>query len=224
MEIKEIPGNLFTIGYSGFDIKNFVDTLNDFNINAIIDVRSIPYSSRFANYNIDNMRSIVSDKKNWKQKNVYYLNFKDSFGARQTNLEYYNNEKYLDFEKFRRSTSFLTGCERVCNGLNLGYNIVLMCAEIEPSQCHRSVMISRWFDLSGYKITHILPGKIKYQKDIDEELLRQYLKKDYIKDGISGDLLSLDKTFEQIRDENIEKAYKNKNREIGFRNKDEEEY
>lgn len=224
MENKNLPGNLFTIGYSGFQINQFLDTLNDFKINVIVDVRSTPYSSRFSDFNIDNMKLIISQPKNWSNGKAYYLNLKESFGAHQTNPEYYTKERYLDFEKFRQSASFLNGCERIHKGLSLGYNIVLMCAEIEPSHCHRAIMISRWFDLNGYKIIHILPKKTKTQRDIDEELLKNYFKKDYSTNILIGNLLSLDKTPEQIRVENIEKAYQKKNKEIGFRPKEEEEY
>lgn len=223
MDTKELSGNLFTIGYSGFDIKDFVDTLNDFDINVIIDVRSLPYSSRFSDYNLNNMERLVSNKKNWKQGKAYYLNLKDNFGARQTNPKFYTPERYLDFEKFRKSTLFLDGCKRVHKGLALGYNIVLMCAEIEPSHCHRAIMIARWFDINGYKINHILPGKLKKQKDTDEELLKKFLKKDYVRNMISGSLLSIDKTPEQIYKEEIEEAYRKQNKEIAFRPKEDEE-
>ena len=99
-----------------------------------------------------------------------------------------------------------------------------MCAEIEPSHCHRAVMITRWFDINGYEIKHILPGKLKSQKNIDEELLKKYLKNNYFKNAVSGSLLFIDKTPEQIYKEDIEKAYRMQNKEIGFRPNEEKEY
>ncbi|MBQ7609347.1 MAG: DUF488 domain-containing protein [Desulfovibrionaceae bacterium] len=222
MKYKKLPGKLFTIGYSGFDIQTFVDTINDCNINVIMDVRSSPYSSHFPEYNADNLKNLVSNKKNWKQGIAYYVPMKESFGARQTNPAYFSKEKFLDFEKFQKSKQFLAGCTQVLNGLSQGYNIVLLCAEREPSHCHRAVLITRWFDVHGYAVTHILPGTLKVQSDVDEELLQKYLNKNYMKNMQSGSLLALDKSPEEIRKEDIEKAYRKQNREIGFRQTEEE--
>lgn len=35
---------IYTIGYFGFDIESFISTLKKYNINNLIDVRSIPHS------------------------------------------------------------------------------------------------------------------------------------------------------------------------------------
>ena len=83
-------------------------------------------------------------------------------------------------------------------------------------------MIARWFDLNGYPVKHILPEKLKSQHDVDEELLKKYLNKNYVKNIQSGSLLDISKSPEEIRKENIKKAYRKQNREIGFRQIEEE--
>ena len=211
-------GKLYTIGYSGFTINTFIEKINLFNINCIIDVRSCPYSKRFEEFNKENLEYLVKNRDLWKNKKIWYLHLPKEFGARQTDpLYFHEKEKYVDFEKFRSSQYFLEGCERIKKGLSQGYNSVLICAEIEPSPCHRSIMISRWFDLHKYKVLHILPDGIKDQESVNNELLKKYFKDEYAENGFTGSLLDMDKSAEELRKERLREAFAKRNREIAFR-------
>ena len=93
------------------------------------------------------------------------------FGARPDNTDLYSKEGYLDFEKTSRSDLFITGMENVKLGLKKGNNIVLMCTEKDPIDCHRAIMVARAFSLEGIDIQHILPdGKLQTQQELDRRL------------------------------------------------------
>lgn len=47
---------LYTIGYSGFTLNEFIDVLSRHGITAIADVRSVPYSKFKPEYNTDHLR------------------------------------------------------------------------------------------------------------------------------------------------------------------------
>ncbi|MBQ7618044.1 MAG: DUF488 family protein, partial [Desulfovibrio sp.] len=51
-------------------------------ISDIVDVRSVPYSKRFFNYNADVLKPRL------RKDGLRYVNFKDEFGARQLNKKY----------------------------------------------------------------------------------------------------------------------------------------
>ena len=51
MEGSVKEGIIYTIGYSAHEIENFVALLKQYRINAVADVRSVPYSRRQPHFN-----------------------------------------------------------------------------------------------------------------------------------------------------------------------------
>ena len=194
---------IYTIGYSGFILDTFLKTLKDNGINVVIDVRSTPYSEWFQDFNKTNIEIFL------KKNNIYYRNYAEEFGARQENKAFFNDEGYLDFGKFAKSEQFRKGFEKICNSIEQGYNIVLMCAEKNPIQCHRSMLIAKEFHDAGYEVVHILPeGKFLTQNQLEIELLNEFFP--------NRDQINL---FEapMTEQEYIAEAYKKQNQKIGYR-------
>jgi uncharacterized protein (DUF488 family) len=97
---------VYTIGYSGFLINDFISTIKSNNISLIIDVRSQPYSQYFSDYNKEGLQQRL------ESQGIYYRNYVKEFGARQDERQYYSKNGYLDFELYAKSPSFLKGIER----------------------------------------------------------------------------------------------------------------
>ena len=131
------PFNLYTIGYSGFSLEEFIETLKQKSIAAIIDVRSSPYSSRFEQYNITNIKDILNNN------SIFYLFLGDELGARPKQRSLYTNH-VADFTKMAKSTAFIDGCRRSREGL-IKFSICLMCAEKDPATCHRTILVANAF-------------------------------------------------------------------------------
>ena len=137
----------------------------------------------------------------------------DEFGARQTDRSLYTNGQ-VDFEKVKSSAKFIAGIKRVELGLLKGYNIVFMCSENLPYECHRNILIGRSLNLLGYDIINIVNEKqILPQEKVDKILLDMYFP--------NRSQLSL---FDQpANDENlIEEAYMLKSKEIAYREESRE--
>jgi len=193
---------IYTIGYSNYCIREFIDELKGINKLCLIDVRSYPFSEHFSDFSINNLEPILHEN------NIIYRNYKNEFGARQANDKYYEKYGYLDFEDFIKSDVFRSGIEKIIKGKELGYNFVLMCAEKDPITCHRAIMIGRGLSLFGFQINHIIKdSNIQTQKDIENRLLNMYFP--------NRSQLSL---FEQkTQDEYIVDSYRLQNEKIGYR-------
>ena len=113
-------GKLFTIGHSQHNVEYFISMLKKYNINYVLDVRSIPYSKYAEQYDRQNIEKYIS------YNEIRYSFMGKFFGARPKEKELYCAEGYLDFEKVRKSERFLKGFKNVMLGLQQGYNIVLM--------------------------------------------------------------------------------------------------
>lgn len=197
-------GLLYTVGHSQHEFEYFSKLLKKYEIDYLLDVRSTPYSKYAEIYNKEQLSILLSTK------GIKYSFMGKFFGARPDNIDLYNEEGYLDFEKVSHSDLFIKGIENVIWGLERGNNIVLMCTEKDPIDCHRAIMVARAFFLNGIAVKHILPnGKIQTQQELDERLLDRYFP-----DRAQLSIFNYDKVMND--EENIKLAYRERNREIGY--------
>lgn len=163
---EKMIDTVYSIGYSGFLLNDFITTLQSNKVTLLVDVRSQPYSQYFSDYNKENLGQEL------KSKGIYYRNYANEFGARQDKREYYSIENYLDFELFAKSASFLDGFDKLMNSMSKNYRFALMCAEKDPINCHRTILVARAFHDAGCRIIHLLPNNITMsQEDIENRLL-----------------------------------------------------
>jgi uncharacterized protein (DUF488 family) len=200
---------IYTIGYSGYKIDSFLRELRKYKISSVIDVRSEPYSRYYFDYNREKLKAIL------EKNGFFYRNYKREFGARQNDRAFYSSDGYLDFEKFTGSEEFLNGVKKLKVGMSKNYSFVLMCAEKDPFDCHRTMMIAREFHKQGYKIIHLISNeKEQTQEDIEIRLLNYYFP--------NRNQLALFKN-DHLSDQNlITKAYGRRNAEIGYSLREDE--
>lgn len=193
---------IYTIGYSGFPLNAFIQELKKHSISVVVDVRSSAYSERYPDYNKPSLQQAL------KQVGIYYRNYTLEFGARQEDRSFYSPEGYLDFELFSKSNQFQSGVTKMINSTEKGYIIAFMCAEKEPIQCHRAILVARAFDKLGFTVIHLMPNGIsKDQKTIEEELLKKYFPN-------INQLSLFDNRLPE--EEYINAAYRKQNEQIGY--------
>lgn len=141
-------------------------------INALIDVRSMPYSRIAPQFNKETLAATL------QEHGITYAHFAKEFGARHTNPSLLDAEGRVDFDKVRAGESFQQGLSRLDAALELGYNITLMCSEGNPFDCHRFSMISYQLVKDGFEVSHILPDSTLIPNTaLEEQLLKKYARK-----------------------------------------------
>ena len=199
-------GRVFTIGYTAFDQEQMIKTLKKYNIHCLVDVRTVPASARLPQYSRPVLEAVL------KKAGIRYRHYPE-FGARQEDSKWYNAEGYLDFERYMESEAFQSGIHKVQEGMRLGYRFTLMCAEKDPINCHRAIMVARGFSKAGNDIAHICVDSMgKDYLESQQELERRLM----LKHGDNLDQMSLLETM----DERIERAYRKQNEAIGYRMED----
>lgn len=192
---------IYTIGYTAFSINEFIETIKNFGISCVIDVRSSPFSNYYTDYNKDTLERTL------KEHNILYRNYANEFGARQTNPAFYSGD-IVDFDKFIKSAQFLEGVSKVKKGIERGYSFVLMCAEKDPIKCHRSIMLGKGFSENGFDVKHIVSKtEIESQRELEERLLEMYHQDRFQLTLFGG---------EQSASELLADAYKKQNLAIGY--------
>ena len=194
---------VYTIGHSNHDIDCFVEMLGMYGVNCVIDVRSVPASAYSPHFNKEPLSAYL------KRRNIMYLHFGSEFGARQTEPEVLDDNGKVCFDKVRQSPVFLSGIQRLRDGLDKGYVITLMCSESEPFDCHRFALISYYLVRNGFAVLHILKDKTA----IDNSVLEKRLLKMYDKLIPKPNLFD---TQELSLAEQIEIAYRLRERDVAY--------
>lgn len=154
---------IYTIGHSTLPIEDFVRLLQLHDITAICDVRSQPYSRVNSQFNRTNLERFV------KKENIAYVFLGKELGARSEETNCYENGK-VQYHILGDSELFREGIERLRRGIET-YRIALMCAEKDPIECHRTILIGRKLVELNIGVKHILPqGKIESQTEALERL------------------------------------------------------
>ena len=132
----------------------------------------------------------------------------DRLGARHEDKNLLFDNGKVDFDKVKDLPSFIEGIESLINKTNTGLNTSLMCAEKDPFNCHRFVLVSRALSGKNIDIEHILSDKSTVSQDaLEERLLNKYADK--------SSQMSL---FEPVKSmtEQLDIAYKKHNINIGY--------
>lgn len=175
---------LFTIGYSGRTIDDFITLLAHYKITALCDVRSLPYSSRNPDFNREPLKNALKSHK------IEYVFLGEELGARPKDPSRYVDGKAI-YQKIADSNLFKNGLERIKLGMQKGYVLALMCAEKDPMTCHRSILICRSLRGQGIDIRHIIAHEImETQADLEKRLIAQLkLHADMFKDADQNALI-----------------------------------
>jgi len=196
---------LYSIGHSSQTQEEFLALLTSYSINCVVDVRSVPASKYSPQFNQENLKWFL------KSHGIQYLHFGDEFGARRTDSIDENGQ--VNFELAVKTPNFQQGVVRLMRGLEKGYQIVLMCSEADPLECHRFSMVSRYFYDLGLDVQHILKdGTLAPHASLEKEMINQFLHSRKYR------LPEVDLLFGTYSEEEQRKdAYRLKNKEIGYK-------
>jgi len=156
---------VYTIGHSNHPIEKFIDLLRPHGITAIADVRSAPYSRYHPQFNRESLEALL------KKAGIAYVFLGEELGARPKDPACYDNGR-VDFGHLAASEKFRRGLDRVITG-SRKYRLALMCAEKEPLDCHRTILVCRHLRERGVNIKHILAdGSIEDHRQTESRLLK----------------------------------------------------
>lgn len=159
---------IFTIGHSTYPIEKFLGLLELHGITALCDVRSSPYSRFNPQYNRDALKDSL------RSHNIKYVFLGDELGARSKDPSCYKDGR-VQYVALAKTKLFRSGIDRIQLGINRDYKMALMCAEKDPLDCHRTVLVAHNLEKEGFKISHILGnGTLESHADATARLIKQF--------------------------------------------------
>ena len=159
-----VVGALFTIGHSTHQLEIFLELLRRHEVSVVADVRSAPYSRYCPQYNRGSIASSL------KEHGIKYVFLGGELGARADDQSCYANGR-VQYSRLAERQEFLEGIERLKKGV-LNQRIALMCAERNPLECHRTLLVAQALDKEGLEVQHIhSDGQLERHRNAMDRLL-----------------------------------------------------
>jgi uncharacterized protein (DUF488 family) len=153
-----MPATVFTIGHSNHPQERFLALLQQHAISALCDVRSNPYSRMNPQFNREELKGYL------RPHNIKYVFLGKELGARSEDPSCYDRGK-ISYERLAQTNLFQQGLDRIQEGMRT-HRVAIMCAEKEPLDCHRTVLVTRHLAARGLDVHHILAdGTIETHSD-----------------------------------------------------------
>lgn len=188
--------SVLTIGHSSHSLESFINLLKAHGVGAVADIRSTPYSRYSPHFNRESLRSAL------QQHQIRYVFLGRELGARSNDPSCYENGR-VQYKRLARTPLFQRGIERVESGTS-SYRIALMCAEKEPLECHRAILVAPALCRNGTPVQHILEdGRLEDHESSISRLLDSY--------GFSTD-----NTLPHMQADLVEQALERQERKIAF--------
>ncbi len=139
---------LYTIGHSNHSVERFIELLQLNKIEAVVDVRTTPYSQWATQHNQKPLAKQLASS------SIHYLFFGDFMGGRPERTEFYTPEGYVKYSCVASTKQYEQYVQRIEHGLK-SMKIAIMCGEENPLHCHRRLLITRTFIDNGFPVNHI---------------------------------------------------------------------
>ena len=155
---------LFTLGHSTHPVPRVIELLQQHGVTCACDVRSQPYSRRNPQFNRE------AFEKTLREAGITYVYLGKELGGRPEDPACYVDGR-VDYERVARTALFEEGMRRLAEDAGK-YRVALVCAEKDPADCHRALLVGREAQQRGWMVNHILAdGGLATQNDVVGGLL-----------------------------------------------------
>jgi uncharacterized protein (DUF488 family) len=150
---KKKISRIWTIGHSTRHINDFISLLEENGIKLLADVRSLPGSKRYPQFNQEALTDSL------KARGIRYEHFPELGGRRKARSDSRNttwrNASFRGYADYMETEEFQQGIKRLLELAREAGLVAIMCAEAVWWRCHRS-LISDYLKSNGIDVVHIL--------------------------------------------------------------------
>jgi uncharacterized protein (DUF488 family) len=146
---------IHTIGHSTHTLDEFVETLQTFHMELVVDVRTIPRSRHNPQFNKEEL------KKSLHKHKIDYVHLDALGGLRHTSKASINtawkSASFRGVADYMQTPPFAEGIEQLIE-LARGKRVAIMCSEAVPWRCHRS-LIGDALLVRNFHVEDIMSGR-----------------------------------------------------------------
>lgn len=157
---------VLTIGHSTLPAERFVALLQQHGVETVCDVRSQPYSRHVPHVNREALEQTLG------RVGIGYEFLGRELGARSSDRDAYDDEGRVRYDALRSAPAFQQALDRIEADARAGRVQALLCAEKDPADCHRSVLVADAIVLRGLRVAHIhSDGRLETQRQMLDRLM-----------------------------------------------------
>ena len=162
--MTEAEALVLTVGHSNHPLETFVSLLQQHDVTTLADVRSTPYSRFNPQFNRKSLDAAM------QTHGIAYRFMGQALGGRPEDPSCYENGR-VRYDRLAQTPLYREGIDRVVEAAK-DERIALMCAEKEPLDCHRTLLVGRSLAARGVAVTHVLAdGALEPHDDTMDRLL-----------------------------------------------------
>ncbi len=143
---------IYTIGHTTRSIEEFVNVLKHYNVEIVVDIRTVPksrHNPQFEGLNLEN---------SLEHEGISYIHIRELGGLRNpkrdsNNMEW-RNTSFRGYADHMETEEFKNGVEML-KKIAEQHVTVIMCAEAVPWKCHRN-LIADALTVEGWEVEHIM--------------------------------------------------------------------
>ena len=139
---------VFTIGHSRHTAEQFVALLRAHAIEQLVDVRSQPHSKWAPHFDKAALARCLGDH------HVEYVFLGRQLGGRPEDRAFYREDGTVDYGLRATAPDFVEGISRLV-ALAQCRRTVVLCAEEDPTSCHRRLLVTPALARSGAAVVHV---------------------------------------------------------------------
>ena len=160
---------IYTIGHSNVEPHEIVELLRSSGIEAVLDVRSSPYSRHAPQFNREDLAEQL------ELSGIQYSYGGNHLGGRPKDASCYDphDEETVLYDEVEKKDWYLRGIEGLIQLASEKWTAV-MCAEEDPSHCHRHLLIAQSLLDRDIEVQHIRhKGSEKWTEQARKTLERE---------------------------------------------------
>ncbi|NOX43770.1 MAG: DUF488 domain-containing protein [Gammaproteobacteria bacterium] len=161
---------LYTVGHGSRTIEELLDLLDETGISVVVDIRAHPHSKRYPNFSEESFRLAIE-----QAGKTYHWAGRQLGGYRQPTMESQHialqDEALRGFADYMSTDAFQVAATQLINMADQERTVIL-CAEILPTHCHRS-LIADYLTLKGVNIIHLISDV-----EIKEHYLSEFVRRE----------------------------------------------
>ncbi len=139
---------IFTIGHSNHSWDEFKALLQQNGVAVLVDTRSNPQSKYAPFASLRTLPGLL------ESEGMRYVHMGDSLGGKPADQSSYDSKGRPDYREIRTREFFRDGIEELLT-LAEHSTVALMCAEEDPTKCHRRMLIGPALEERGVGLRHI---------------------------------------------------------------------
>jgi len=149
--MTESSVRVYSIGHSNHSLPTFIGLLRQHEVEAVIDVRSSPWSRYASQFNREALAPALSTER------ISYTFLGGELGGRPDSDEFYDGEGHVLYGPLADTDAFKRGLAQV-ESEAYARRTALMCSEEDPTDCHRRLLVGRVLMERGADVVHIRGG------------------------------------------------------------------